>query len=151
MWNKMEKSIKMRELDTDTWQCYVHIHIAFTSTYSLLWPNNLLWTFIWPLSDFHSTLVSNNCSKIIGHTCISYKWAQHISWSQALFHYPLPIIPLPQLWSDSEPVPVSSQNQPLTDFIVILRNLFNGYVLWEIILLGRTLYIWYYNYRLSVL
>jgi len=36
-----------------------------------------------------SNLVSNTLSKIVGHTCILYKWAQHTSWSQVLFHYPL--------------------------------------------------------------
>ena len=44
-----------------------------------LWPLLLL-----PLSDFCLTLVSNDCPKIIGHTCISYEWAQHISGSQVL-------------------------------------------------------------------
>ena len=41
---------------------------------------------------------------------ILYEWVQHISWSQIL---PVTLFQLPvnQLWSDSEPVPVSLWNQ----------------------------------------
>jgi len=55
------------------------------------------------LSDLCLTLVSNNTPKIIGHTCISYTWVQHIIWSQ--------VLPVTLFWSsinlfrsDSEPV-----------------------------------------------
>ena len=66
-----------------------------------------------PLSNSHPTPVSNSHPKIIGHTYILYEWVQHISWSQVLY-VTLFWLPVNQLWSDSEPVPVLSWNQPLT-------------------------------------
>jgi len=63
------------------------ILISYSSNNWLPLYSDLCPTLVQPLSD--SSLWQP--SQIIGHACIPYEWAQHISWSQVLFHYPLPI------------------------------------------------------------
>ena len=63
-----------------------------------------------PLSDLRPTRVSDNYSKMIGHTHILYKWVQHISWSQVL-----PITPSDYLLTNSDLTPSLFQPHSRSD------------------------------------
>ena len=67
--------------------CCVAFRCISCSNYPLNLYSDLCLTSVWPLSNSGLRRPSWNCRKY----CILYEWAQHISWSQVLFCYPLPI------------------------------------------------------------